>query len=133
MRKSVCMATAFVVWLIGGALQARAQVTTGSIVGTVTDSSDQVVPGAQVVIRDLNKNTLTNVVSDASGAYVAPFLVPGTYEVTVELQGFKKWVRGGLLLQVNDRLRVDARLEVGGLEETTSVVASSPIHRKWAP
>ncbi len=129
MRKSVCMAAAFVVWLIGGALHAHAQVATGSIVGTVTDASEQVVPGARVVIRELNKNTLTNVATDSSGAYSAPFLVPGTYEVTVELQGFKKWVRSDIVLQVNDRLRVDARLEVGGLEETTSVVAGSPIVR----
>ncbi len=129
MRNSVCMATIFVVSLIGGTLPALAQVTTGSIVGNVTDSSEQLVPGAQVVIRDVNKNTTTTLVTDNSGTYTAPFLVPGTYEVTVELAGFKKWVRSDILLQVNDRLRIDARLDVGGLEETTSVVASSPLVR----
>jgi hypothetical protein len=129
MRNSVCMTAAFALWLIGSVLPARAQVTTGSIVGTVTDASEQVVPGAQVVIRDINKNTSFTLTTDSAGTYAAPFLVPGTYEVTVELTGFKKWLRGDILLQVNDRLRVDAKLDVGGLEETTSVVATSPLVR----
>ena len=106
-----------------------AQVATGSIVGTVLDTSGQVVPGAQVTIRNVNRNTSTSVVTDQSGAYTAPFLVPGTYEVHVALQGFKAWVRAGIVLQVNDRLRIDASLEVGGLEETTTVVAESPVVR----
>ena len=55
--------------------------------------------------------------------------MPGTYEVQVGLQGFKTWRRGGLVLQVNDRLRIDAALEVGGLEETTTVQASAPVVR----
>src|ERR687897_2633032 len=79
-----------------------AQVTTGSITGTVTDASGELVPGATVTIRDLNKNTASTFVTDASGVFSAPFLVPGTYEVQVELEGFKKWVRSGLVLQVND-------------------------------
>ena len=54
---------------------AAAQVATGSIVGTVTDSSGQVVPGAQVTIREVNRNTTTTLVTDASGVYTAPFLV----------------------------------------------------------
>ena len=57
-----------------------AQVATGSIVGTVTDSSNQVVPGAQVTIREVSRNTTTTLVTDASGVYTAPFLVPGTYD-----------------------------------------------------
>ena len=82
-----------------------AQVATGSIVGTVTDSSNQIVPGAQVTIREVNRNTTTTLVTDASGVYTAPFLVPGTYEVQVELQGFKTWIRPGIILQVTDRVR----------------------------
>ena len=82
-----------------------AQVATGSIIGTVSDSSRQLVPGAQVTIREINRNTTTSVVTDASGVYTAPFLVPGTYEVQVELQGFKTWIRRGIVLQVTDRVQ----------------------------
>ena len=67
--------------------------------------------------------------TDTNGSFAAPFLIPGTYTVSVELQGFKEWVRSGIILQVNDRLRIDAGLEVGGIEETTTVVASSPLVR----
>jgi len=106
-----------------------AQVATGSIVGTVVDASGQIVPGAQVSVRDVSRNTTSTLTSDAAGVYTAPFLVPGTYEISVELQGFKTWTRRGIVLQVNDRLRIDAKLEVGTLSEATTVVAESPLVR----
>ncbi len=108
---------------------AAAQVATGSIIGSVVDSSGQIVPGAQVAIRHVDRNTTTALVTDANGAYAAPFLVPGTYEVQVTLPGFKAWVRSGFVLQVNDRLRIDATLEVGAVEEVTTVRASVPVVR----
>ena len=103
--------------IVSPTVVAVAQVATGSIVGTVVDSSGQLVPGAPVTIREVNRNTTTSLVTDQAGVYTAPFLVPGTYEVGVELQGFKTWVRRNIELQVNDRLRIDASLEVGGIEE----------------
>ena len=106
-----------------------AQVATGSVVGTVSDSSGQLVPGAEVTIREVNRNTTTSLVTDPGGVYTAPFLVPGTYEVQVKIQGFRTWVRRGIVLQVNDRVRIDASLEVGGLTEETTVVASVPLVR----
>ena len=106
-----------------------AQVATGSIVGTVTDASGQVVPGAPVTVRDVNRNTTTTLVTDASGGYAVPFLVPGTYDIAVELQGFKSWIRRGVVLQVNDRVRIDVSLEVGAVTESTTVTAESPLVR----
>ena len=105
-----------------------AQVTTGTIVGTVTDSGG-VVPGATVTIRNVNRGTTTTFSTDGAGTYTAPFLVPGTYAIEVEMQGFKKWVRSDIVLEVNQRARVDVLLEVGTLEETTIVVASAPLLR----
>ena len=105
------------------------QVATGSMVGTVVDSSGQPVPGAPVTIRDINRNTTTSLVTDQAGVYTAPFLVPGTYEVGVELQGFKTWTRRDIVLQVSDRLRVDVTLEIGALSEATTVVAEAPLVR----
>ena len=107
---------------------AAAQVSTGTIVGTVTDANG-VVPGATVTVRDVNKGTSTTYVTDETGAYTAPFLTPGTYAVDVQVAGFKKWVRDGVVLQVNQRARVDVLLEVGGIEETTTVVAEAPLLR----
>jgi hypothetical protein len=119
-------------WLVAAictAATVSAQVTTGSIVGTVSDTQGQVVPGATVAIKEIGKQTVTTVVTDANGAYIAPFLNPGTYEVEVELTGFKKYVRQGITVQVNDRARVDASLEVGQLTEVTTVIAAAPLVR----
>jgi Carboxypeptidase regulatory-like domain/TonB-dependent Receptor Plug Domain len=113
---------------IGGSAPAAAQVTTGTIVGTVSDAGG-VVPGATVVVREVNKGTSNSYVTDGTGSYTASFLVPGTYAVEVEVQGFKKTIREGIVLQVNQRARVDITLEVGRIEETTTVVSSAPLVR----
>ena len=107
---------------------AFAQVTTGTIVGTVSDPNG-IVPGVNVTIRDENRGTSSTFVTDGTGSYTAPFLAPGTYTVEVGVTGFKKWVRTGVVLQVNQRARVDVTLDVGGIEETTTVVASAPLLR----
>ena len=67
--------------------------------------------------------------TDETGSYTAPFLTPGTYTVEVNVQGFRRWRREGVILQVNQRARVDVTLEVGGIEETTTVVAEAPLLR----
>lgn len=113
--------------LLGGVAHA-AQVTTGTIIGTVSDPGG-VVPGAAVTIREVNRGTTDTIVADSAGSYTAPFLSPGTYTVEVNVAGFKKWVRAGVILQVNQRARVDAELEVGGVSETTTVTASAPLLR----
>src|SRR5688572_6767894 len=105
-----------------------AQVTTGTLVGTVRDSNG-IVPGATVTIREVNRGTSDTYVTDDTGSYTAPFLAPGTYTVETNVQGFRKWIREGVILQVNQRARVDVTLEVGGIEETTTVVAEAPLLR----
>src|SRR3989337_1185485 len=105
-----------------------AQVNSGTLVGAVRDANG-VVPGASVTIREVNRGTVDTYVTDESGSYTAPFLSPGTYTVEVNVQGFRRWRREGVILQVNQRARVDVALEVGGIEETTTVVAEAPLLR----
>ena len=109
-------------------LPLAAQVTTGTLVGTVRDQNG-IVPGATVTIREQNRGTSASFVTDETGSYTAPFLTPGTYAVEVNVSGFRKWVREGVVLQVNQRARVDVTLEVGGVEETTTVTAEAPLLR----
>ncbi len=125
-RHATRLVATVVLILLGPTASLYAQVTTGTIVGTVSDASG-VVPGASVTVREVNKNTSIAVVTDGSGMYTAPFLVPGTYAVEVNVQGFKKWMREDVILQVNQRARVDVTLEVGGLEERTEVVGAAPL------
>ncbi len=114
--------------LLAGAA-ARAQVTTGTIVGTVKDAQGAAVPGASVTITEARKGTVSTYSTGADGSFVAPFLIPGTYDVAVELQGFRRYTHKGVVLQVNQRARVDAALEVGGMTETTEVIGLAPLTR----
>ena len=108
---------------------ASAQVTTGSITGTVTDPSGAGIPGAQVTVTDLNKGTTHQYVTDNSGSYNAPFLVPGHYSVTAEKTGFKKGSSGDNLVEVDQKARVDFTMEVGQASETIEVTSAAPLVR----
>ena len=122
-------ATVFsLVGLLAGAVS-EAQVTTGTIVGSVKDPQGAAVPGATVTITEVNKGTVSTYLTDSDGSFVAPFLIPGTYEVAVEVSGFRKHVHKGVVLQVNQRARVDANLELGVLAEATEVVGLAPLTR----
>jgi hypothetical protein len=109
------------------AVPAAAQEITATITGIVKDQSGAIVPGATVTVRNVGTNVSNMMMTDQSGVYVFPLLPPGDYEVTVELTGFRKFVRSGLELHVNDRLRVDATLQPGALEEAITVTAASPV------
>jgi hypothetical protein len=114
--------------ILATAAGAAAQVSTGTIIGTVRDANG-VIPGAAVTIREVTRGTVNTYQTDDTGSYTAPFLVPGTYAVEVNVQGFNKWVREGVVLQVNQRARVDATLEIGTIAELTTVVATAPLLR----
>src|SRR5687767_515901 len=127
-RRHMFVLTLLVGLTLGAAAPVAAQVSTGTIVGTVRDA-DGVIPGAMVTVREVSRGTSNTYQTDETGSYTAPFLVPGTYAVEVTVQGFNKWIRDGVVLQVNQRARVDATLEVGTLAEMTTVVASAPLLR----
>jgi hypothetical protein len=103
-----------------------AQVTTGSIAGTVKDPSGAVVPNADVTLTNTDKNAIIRTVqTDASGNFSAPLLPIGHYSVTVGAAGFKKFVQQNLVLNVSDHLTVFAVLELGATSESVSVEATA--------
>ena len=106
---------------------AFSQATTATIRGTVRDTSSSVVPNATITITNVNTDVVTKRQTDQNGEFVAPFLLPGEYEVAAEGAGFKKAVRKGLTLQVADTTHVDLTLEVGAVSETTLVSAEAPL------
>jgi hypothetical protein len=106
---------------------ATAQVTSATILGTITDSSGGTLPGASVTARNADTGFSRTVTSNEVGAYRLEFLPIGNYVVEVTLDGFKKSSRSGLVLNVNDTIRVDAALEVGGITETVNVEAAAPL------
>ncbi len=106
---------------------ASGQVTTATVVGTVADSSGGTLPGVTVTARNVDTGFTHSVLSSEIGAYRLEFLPIGPYTVEATLQGFKTASRSGIVLNVNDSIRVDFSLEIGVMTEMVSVVAGSPL------
>jgi hypothetical protein len=126
-KNRMALPTGLFALLLAGfiATQAMAQDVTGSIVGLVRDGNGGAVAGATVTIKDMDKNVIARTVMTGSGgAYSAPLLPVGRYEVSIEARNFKKFNRSGIELNVNDRLTVDATLEVGQVTEVVTVETS---------
>ncbi len=102
-----------------------AQNERGSILGHVEDSSGAVVVGARVTVRNVNTDVKSTFTTTSSGDYVFLHLIPGTYEVTVENQGFQSAVAQGLILQVDQTLRQDFSLQVGAVQQQVTVAADA--------
>lgn len=117
----------FVVVVLVLATAMFAQTTAGSIVGAIVDSSGATVPSAAVTITNLDTAGVFKTTSDASGNYVATPLAVGRYSVDVEAPGFKKAVRTGITVNVQDRLRLDFQLQVGSVSESVDVSAAAPL------
>ena len=109
-----------------GAASAFGQNVTGTILGTVFDSKGGVIPNVAVSIINADQKIVIRLVTtDDRGEFVAALLPVGRYDVSAELSGFKKVVHSGIVLNVDDRTRVDLTLEVGAVTETVSVQSSS--------
>src|SRR5436190_9306241 len=91
------------------------------ISGVVSDEQGAAVPGATVTIRNEATGVDTVLVTNNAGAYTSPPLVLGSYSVTVDVQGFKKGVTTGILLQGGEQVRHDVAMQIGGLQETVQV------------
>lgn len=101
-----------------------AQEASGRIIGAVTDPQGAVVPGAKVTVTNTSNQTTQitrDTVTNDEGNYQVLSLPIGTYRVTIERQGFKKFVSDGSKLQINQVLRVDAPLELGSPSELVNV------------
>ena len=103
-----------------------AQTTSGAIVGSVTDPSGAVIGGASIIVTNMDTGISVKATTDSSGEYVVTPLSIGRYSVAVEATGFKRSVRTDITLNVQDRLRVDAKLEVGAVTDTVEVQAAAP-------
>lgn len=110
--------------LVFGTATAFAQEITGSIAGTVTDTTGAVVPGATVTITDTDKRIVVRTITtNEEGSFSVPQLPVGNYEVTIEAPSFKKYVETAVKLDVNQRRTVDAKMEAGNITEIVTVEA----------
>jgi Carboxypeptidase regulatory-like domain/TonB dependent receptor len=120
------IAVALVIFAALAAVPASAQDGRGTVTGTIKDASGSVIPGATVTITNVAMGTSVTVVSNEVGFFQAPYLVPGTYQVSAELSGFKKATRE-VEVRIADRLEVGLLLEAGNTVETITVTADTPL------
>jgi outer membrane receptor protein involved in Fe transport len=114
------IALALLVMLAAGAAFAQ---DTGSIRGTVTDTTGAVVPGATVTLQNEATKFTRNVVTDAKGDYYFGAIQPGAYTVTVEIPGFKTSARRGIRISQREAAGFDPVIEVGAQSERVEVTA----------
>jgi hypothetical protein len=105
----------------------KAQSFYGSIVGIVTDATGAVVPGAKVTAVNIGTNEASTTNSDSAGKFDIVNLVPATYSVEVTRAGFKRFLRESLTVEVGSVVRVEAGLQVGGVNETVEVQTLAPL------
>ena len=120
--------TAFILSLaIGSSALAQSTAINGTIEGTVKDEQGALLPGVTVTVTNIDTGEPRVVVTNESGLYRAPLLSLGTYRVSAELQGFKKFEQTGVSLRAGQTAVIDVRLSVGAIAETITVTADSPL------
>jgi len=103
------------------------QAVYGSIVGSVTDSTNASIPHAKVTVRDVNKGISFTTQTNETGNYAQTHLIVGVYEVRVEAQGFDTSVQQNVNVEVDATTQVNAQLHPGKVGETVSVTAEAPL------
>ena len=124
--------TAFVRSVVVGVVllaapSASGQVLRGEIFGRVTDGTDAVLPGASVTISGPALLQPMVVQSANSGGYRFPNVPIGTYTLTVELAGFSRVVREGLIVQAGRNVELNVKLSLSTVEETVTITGASPV------
>ncbi len=118
---------ALLVVFVSSVSAAEAQETTGTILGTVSDSSGAILPGVTVAAKHAETGQTRSIVTDGSGRYRMPSLLVGHYEVTAQLQGFQTILRSGIEITVGREAVVNFTLSIGDLSEQVTVVGDAPL------
>jgi hypothetical protein len=118
---------ALFVYLLTTTAMLFAQADRGTITGTIADPAGAVVPGAPIELRNIETGSSFKVASTETGNYTAANLPAGTYEMTVNVSGFKKYNRTNIQVQVAQTLRLDVPLEVGSSTESVTVTAEATL------
>jgi hypothetical protein len=110
-----------------GVVPAVSQEVTARLQGIVTDTSGSVIPGVGLTAANVSTGFVTRVTSDASGYYIFPSLVAGTYQLTAERSSFTTKVISGITLSVAQQATMDVVLQVGQLTQEVQVQGAAPL------
>ncbi len=115
------------VLLLAGPVLAQTNVATGQILGTVTDPDGAVIPGATVTATNVDTGFTRRVVTGGTGAYRIDLLPSGTYDVRVDMSGFKSEIKKGVAVTLGSAVRVDFQLQLAAVKEEIVVTAQAPV------
>jgi len=124
MKTSTFSVARFAMFLAALAAAARAQTTTGTVAGFITDPNGASVSNATIKLTNTGTSIAQTATSNEAGSYVFPLVPPGTYQITVEKEGFQRFARS-FTLEVTQQARLDAQLTVGQVSETVNVSAAA--------
>jgi len=130
--KGCSLRAAAVIAVLGLALfpayrSGHSQGITGSITGTVTDSSGSVISGASVTVRQEETNAIHKVTTSDAGTYTVTQLPPGHYDVKVDRAGFQAYEQKNITLSIDQKAEIDAQMTVGSEEQNVVVTSSGPV------
>jgi hypothetical protein len=129
LRQSFKRGLVLLLWALFAVTLARAQSFTATISGTVTDPTGAVVPNAAVTLTYAATGTTATTTSGPDGLYSFPNLRPGIYDLKASAQGFRDVVQKGIEVALEQRVRVDVRLELGAAVQSIEVTAlASPMN-----
>ena len=111
----------------------NAQSTTGTILGQVSDPQGAAIPNVLVTVTNTLTGETHSITADAQGSYVIPHLPVGVYRVETETAGFKRSVRDGVTLTVNEDKRVDLALQIGSTSQSVEVHADTTEVNTYTP
>jgi len=123
--RRAAVAALMLLLMLGGV--AQAQQGTSELRGRVVDGQGAVLPGVTVTVRNQDTGMYRETVSGDDGSFIVTGVIPGRYQVVAELQGFKKFDRRDLPLEVGKTASLDVTMEVGSLNETVNVTSEAPL------
>lgn len=106
---------------------AYAQIYTSNIVGTATDPSGAVMPGVKMSLLNVQTGVVKKTQTNSAGNYVFQYLHPGSYTLTAEATGFKKFVRENITLQMYSKLSINVTLHPGAVTQSVTVRGATPL------
>ena len=126
-RRGAVLSAVLVAFVAVGAPVANAQVLYGSITGNVVDSTGAAMPGATVKIEQAETQLTRELVTDAVGVYHFTAVPSGTYTISITMSGFRGFSRRDVPVTLNSVARIDAKLDIGQINESVMVSGESPI------
>jgi len=104
-----------------------AQEFRATLTGRVTDPTGAILPDASITVSNTATGTKVQTKSDQTGQYVAPFLLPGSYSVTVTMSGFRTYEHKNLVLQTGSKVQEDIQMQLGAETQSVVVTTETPL------